>query len=93
MAYTLESLTPGTPVFAGDSHVADVRAVYASEGTRQAELLVLFWLSRGEDVALSANEVESVDDRGVRLLNSDPNSYAQLLTFDAARFPTVRPLA
>ena len=91
-AHTLESLKPGTPVYAGETHVADLRAVYAFEGTRQAELLVLHWLDRNEDVALSANEVESVDDRGVQLINSDPHTYATLLTFDPARFPTVRPL-
>jgi len=92
MANTLESLESGTPVYAGETHVADVRAVYVADGTRQPELVVIHWLDRGEDVALPVDDVESLDGGRVQLMNSDPNTYATLLTFDASRFPTVRPL-
>ncbi|GAC1403749.1 MAG: hypothetical protein NVSMB64_05930 [Candidatus Velthaea sp.] len=92
MAHTLEELQPGTPVFAGEVHVADVRAVYAAQGSRAADMLVIRWLDRNEDVALPAGEVESVDDGGVHLMDNNPHSYAALAPFDAARFPTVHPL-
>lgn len=92
MAHTLESLEPGTPVFVGDARVGDVRAVYTAGASRQAELLVVYWDDRSEDVAVPATEVGSVDSTGVRLIALDATAYATLATFDPARFPTVHPL-
>lgn len=92
MAHTLDSIEPGTAVFAGGKRVGEVRALYTSEGSRMVELLVVRWLDRGEDVALSANEVAKIDDAGVHLLRESPESYADLVTFDAAHFTTVKPL-
>jgi hypothetical protein len=92
MAYTLETITPGTPVFVGDVRVGDVRAVYAEGSARSAELVVVRWDDRGEDVALAANDVATIDERGLTLMNTEPASYATLVVFDPARFPTVRPL-
>jgi len=93
MANTLEELQPGTPVFVGDTHVADVRAVYGPRGAHSAELLVVHWLDRHEDVALPVLQVELVDEVGVHLMNSDVHSYAALPPFEAARYPTVVPLS
>jgi hypothetical protein len=93
MSYTLESLHPGTPVFVGDVHVGDIRAVYAAGAARSAELLVVHWLERDEDVALPATEVARVDGDGVRLLSNEVSAYETLATFDPARFPTVHPLS
>ncbi|GAC1539106.1 MAG: hypothetical protein NVS2B17_13970 [Candidatus Velthaea sp.] len=93
MAHTLEELQPGTPVYAGVLHVGDIRSVYAAQGSRAADLLVVRWLDRNEDVALPAGEVESVDDGGVHLMDSNPQSYSSLAPFDAARFPTVHLLS
>ena len=39
MARTLESLEPGTPVYAGATRVGEVRGVYAEGDARMAELL------------------------------------------------------
>jgi hypothetical protein len=92
MAHTLESLAPGTPVFVGDARVGDVRAVYTAGSSRQAELIVVFWDARGEDVAVPATEVATVDADGMRLIAPEVTAYATLATFDPARFPTVHPL-
>lgn len=92
MPHTLESLQPGTPVYVGDIVVGEVRAVYAEGASRHAELLVVFWTDRNEEVALPANDVASVDERGVSLINLDLASYATLAKFELARFPTVRRL-
>lgn len=92
MAHTLESIGPGTPVYVGNVRVGDVRAVYASGTSRQAELLVVHWEARNENVALPATEVASVDGDGVRLISGEPSAYDTLVTFDASRFPTVHPL-
>jgi hypothetical protein len=93
MPNTLENLQPGTPVYVGETHVADVRAVYAAHGTRQAELLVIYWLSRKEEVALPVGDVKTIVDGRVILMNSDVNSYSTLIAFEAARYPTVQPLS
>jgi hypothetical protein len=93
MRNTLENLKPGTPVYAGETHVADVRGVYAAQGTRQAELLVIYWLSRKEEVALPVGDVKAIADGRVILMNSDINSYSTLIAFEAARYPTVTPLS
>jgi hypothetical protein len=89
MANTLESLTPGTAVFVGDIRVGDVRAVYTEGHSRQAELIVVHWDDRNEDVAVAASEVGSIDADGVRLIGNELTAYATLSTFDPARFPTV----
>jgi hypothetical protein len=92
MAHTIESLEPGTPVFVGDVRVGNVRALYTAGTSRQAELIVVYWDDRGEDVAVPATEVGSVDADGVRLIAIDVTAYATLSTFDPVRFPTVHPL-
>jgi hypothetical protein len=79
-------------VFVGDIRVGDVRGVYTEGSSRQAELLVVYWDARGEEVAVPATEVQSVDATGVYLLASDVSVYATLSAFDPARFPTVHPL-
>jgi len=94
MAHTLESLTPGTPVFCGASQVGAVRALYGEGQARLPALIVVAWSfgGREEDVAVPAEEVESVTDRGVELMQIDPAQYATLAAFEPARFPTVHPL-
>jgi hypothetical protein len=92
MARTLESIEPGTPVFAGDTHVGDVRGVYADGDARSADLLAVFWLARGEEVSIPATEVESIEERGVQLIRRQPDQYMDLAPFDAARFPTLKKL-
>jgi hypothetical protein len=92
MAHTLETLAPGTPVYVGDQRVGDVRAIYTSGTSRQAEIVVVRWDDRNEDVAVPATEVATVDATGVRLLALELASYATLSAFDPARFPTVHPL-
>lgn len=92
MQHTLESLQPGTPVFVGDVRVGEVRAVYTEGTSRQAELLVVHWTERGEEVAVPTSDVASVVDRGVSLIDLNIASYAKLATFELARFPTVRRL-
>jgi hypothetical protein len=92
MPYTLETLEPGTPVFVGDALVGEVRAVYTEGNSRQAELIVVYWHARSEDVAVPATEVGSLDATGVHLSALEATTYATLSTFDPARFPTVHPL-
>ena len=92
MAATLESLDPGTPVYAGETRVGDVRAVYAEGNARIAELLIVHWDARGEEVAIPTTEVESVNDGAVRLIRQEPDQYEDFATWDAARFPTMKRL-
>ncbi|MDB5027651.1 MAG: hypothetical protein JWO66_1340 [Candidatus Eremiobacteraeota bacterium] len=92
MARTLESLDPGTPVYAGSTRVGDVRAVYAEGDARIAELLIVHWDARGEDVAIPTTEVASVDDGAVQLIRQESDQYNDLAPFDAARFPTMKKL-
>jgi hypothetical protein len=92
MARTLESLDPGTPVYAGQTRVGDVRAVYAEGNARIAELLVVHWDARDEDVAIPTTEVESVDDDSVVLMRRESDQYTDLAPFDAERFPTMKKL-
>lgn len=92
MARTLESLEPGTPVYAGRTRVGDVRAVYAEGDARIAEILVVHWDARGEDVAVPTTEVASVNDNRVELIRQESDQYGDLAPFDASRFPTLRKL-
>jgi len=92
MARTLETLTPGTPVFCGEKLVGEVRALYAEGTSRAVEWLVVRWLPEGREVAVPATEVENVSDEGVQLMHSDPRIYAELTTFAEARFPTAHRL-
>jgi hypothetical protein len=92
MAHTLETLEPGTPVYVGTVRVGEVRAIYTEGTSRQAELIVVHWDDRNEDVAVPATEVGSVDANGVLLIAPEVSTYATLSTFDPARFPTVHPL-
>jgi len=52
MARTLETLEPGTPVYAGATRVGTVTGVYAEGEARSAELIAVHWDARGEDVAV-----------------------------------------
>ena len=92
MARTLESLEPGTPVFAGATRVGDVRAVYAEGNARIAELLVVHWDALDEDVGIPTTEVGSIDNGSVHLIRQESDQYADLAPFDAARFPTMKKL-
>ncbi len=94
MAHTLEALTPGTPVFCGETRVGNVRALYSEGHSRIPALIVVRWSfgGRSEDVAVPTDEVETVSDRGVELMQLDPAQYATLAQFDPKRFPTVHPL-
>jgi len=93
MARTLESLDPGTPVFAGSTRVGTVRAVYAEGDARSAELVVVSWDARGGDnVAIPSSEIEAVDDDGVQLMRREADQYADLAPFDASSFPTMKQL-
>jgi hypothetical protein len=95
MAHTLEALTPGTPVFCGDTQVGSVRALYSEGHSRIPALIVVQWMygGRTDDVAVPTEEIETLSDRGVELIQTDPAQYATLASFDAARFPTVHPLS
>lgn len=92
MARTLESLDPGTPVFAGETRIGAVRAVFAEGEARIAEILVVHWDAREEEVAVPTTEVEAVDADGVHLMRQEPDQYNDLAPFDASRFPTMRKL-
>lgn len=92
MARTLESLEPGTPVFAGDTRVGDVRAVFAEGDARSAELLVVHWDATGDEVSVPTTEVADVSERGVELMRREADQYADLAPFDADRFPTMKRL-
>ncbi len=92
MARTLESLEPGTPVYAGPTRVATVTAVYAEGDARSAELVVAHWDARGDEVMIPSTEIESIDERGVHLIRREADQYADLAPFDPARFPTLKQL-
>jgi len=93
MARTLETLAPGTPVFAGDTRVGDVLSVLAEGDARSAEALVVRWDARDFEVVVPATEVLSIDEQGVHLIRTEADQYADLAPFDAERFPTMKKLA
>ena len=90
MARFLESLEPGTPVFAGETRVGDVRAVFAEGDARSAELLVVHWDATGDEVVIPTIEVQDVSERGVELMRREAGQYADLAPSDAERFPTMK---
>jgi hypothetical protein len=90
MARTLESLEPGTPVFAGETRVGDVRAVYAEGDARSAYLLVVHWDAIGSEVVVPTTEVQDVSERGVELMRREADQIADLAPFDAESFPTMK---
>lgn len=92
MARTLESLDPGTPVFAGATRVGFVTGVYSEGDSRAAELVVVHLDARGGDVGVPSSEIQSVDDAGVHLMRQEADQYADLAPFDPARFPTMKKL-
>jgi len=92
MARTLESLDPGTPVYAGATRVGEVRAVYAEGDARIAEVLSVYWDARGEEVSVPTTEVESVNDGAVQLIRREADQYNDLAPFDATRFATMKKL-
>ncbi len=92
MARTLESLEPGTPIFAGPTRVGTVAAVYAEGDSRAAELVVAHWDALGGEVVIPAGEIERISEQGVHLMRQEADQYADLAPFDEARFPTLRKL-
>jgi hypothetical protein len=90
MARTLETLEPGTPVFAGETRVGVVHAVYAEGDARSADLLVVQWDATGSEVVVPAIEVQDVSERGVELMRRESDQYADLAPFEADRFPTMK---
>jgi hypothetical protein len=92
MARTLETLDPGTPVYAGSTRVGSVRAVYAEGDARAAELIVVRWEATGDELGIPAGQIESIDADGVHLMRTEPDQYSDLAPFDAARFPTMKKL-
>jgi hypothetical protein len=93
MARTLQSLEPGTSVYAGTTRVGEVRAVYAEGQARMVELVIVRWDARDEDVMVPVSEIEAIDDAGVQLIHKDPDQYVDLAPFDPAGFPTMKKLA
>ncbi|MGD1067747.1 MAG: hypothetical protein ABR975_13105 [Vulcanimicrobiaceae bacterium] len=93
MARTLESLTAGTPVFAGETRVGDVRGVYAEGDARSAELVVVHWDALRVDVGVPATEIEDIDDEGVSLVRTEADQYKDFTPFDPSRYPTLRKIA
>ncbi len=92
MARTLETLDPGTPVFAGETRVGEVVAVFAEGDARSAEIVAVHWDARDGDVAIPATEVLTIDDEGMHLIRREADQYADLAPFDADRFPTMKKL-
>jgi hypothetical protein len=92
MARTLETLDPGTPVYAGSTRVGSVRAVYAEGDARAAELIVVYWDATGDMLGVPAGQIESIDAEGVHLMRTEPDQYSDLAPFDPARFPTMKKL-
>ncbi|HEX3468360.1 MAG TPA: hypothetical protein VHT05_09810 [Candidatus Elarobacter sp.] len=90
MARILESLEPGTPVYAGETRVGEVRGVFADGDSRSASLLMVKWDATGDEVAVPATEVQDVTERGVELMRREADQYADLAPFDADRFPTMK---
>jgi hypothetical protein len=92
MARTLESLDPGTPVYAGATRVGAVRGVYAQGDARSAEMVAVYWDARGEDVMVPASEIETIDEAGVQLIHQEAAQYAELAPFDPAVSPMLKQL-
>jgi hypothetical protein len=92
MARTLETLDLGTPVFCGETRVGTVGGLYAERQAKAVEWVVVTWGDRG-DLAVPAEEIEDIDERGVVLMHYEVNFYDDLIVFDEARFATVHKLA
>jgi len=92
MARTLETLEPGTSVFAGETRIGEVVAVYAEGDARAAEIVVVRWGDRGDELAVPTTEVLTIDDDGVHLMRREADQYTDLAPFDACRFPTMKKL-
>jgi hypothetical protein len=92
MARTLETLAPGTSVFAGETRIGEVVAVFAEGDARSAEIVVVHWDAREDDVAVPTTEVLTIDDDGVHLMRREADQYNDLAPFDADRFPTMKKL-
>jgi hypothetical protein len=93
MARTLETLAPGTPIYCGEQRVGEVRALYGEGTSRAVEWVIAHWAFENREVAIPSSEIESVTERGVVLMHTDPKLYADLTTFNEARFPTARKLS
>ena len=93
MARTLETLAPGTPVFAGDARVGTVSAVYAEGESRAAEIVAVDWDGETLPVGVPAGAVESIDEAGVHLMSTDATQRCDYPPLDAGRLPTLRRIA
>jgi hypothetical protein len=92
MARTLETLNLGTPVFSGETRVGTVSGLYAEGQAKSVEWVIVSWGDRG-DLAVPAEEIEDIDERGVVLMHNEATFYDDLIVFDEARFATVHRLA
>jgi hypothetical protein len=93
MAHRLEALTPGTPVIVGATRVGEVRGVYADGDSRAVSLVAVYWTSRDQVVALSASDIETVDDSGVVLIGGETATYEKLAPFDPTEMTTIHEIA
>ena len=89
MKKRLEELEPGTAVFVDDRQVGEVRAVYAGTEGNLPEYLNLYCISRDAELLVPANEVLSLEERGV-ILTGPVQSYSNLTIFDADSRPGLR---
>jgi hypothetical protein len=92
MTRLLETLDLDTSVYCGADLVGTVRGLYAEGSARSVEWVVVDWHGRGP-LAVPATEIESIDDRGISLMQSDVHAYDTLIDFSEARFPTAHKLA
>lgn len=89
MKKRLEELEPGTAVFVDDRRVGEVRAVYAGREGNLPEYLNLYCDSRRAELLVPANEVLSLEERGV-VLAGPMQSYRDLMLFNAASRPNLK---
>ena len=90
MARLLEDIEPGTPVLLGIERIGEVRGVYAEGSARLAEYIAIWWASRSAVLLVPTKDVASLDETGVTLMGDDARTYAEIPTFDEARYPTIR---
>jgi len=89
MKKRLEELEPGTAVFVDDRRVGEVRAVYAGREGSLPEYLNIYCDSRRAELLVPANEVLTLESRGV-ILSGPMQSYRDLMTFDPESRPNLR---
>jgi hypothetical protein len=89
MKKRLEELDSGTAVFVDDRKVGEVRAVYAGQDGNLPEYLNVYCNSRRAELLVPANEVLTLEERGV-ILAGPMQSYRDLMTFEEASRPNLR---